>query len=252
LQQGPGAISLDACQPHPAVMRMTTACATSSAKNATPCCSVTSVSRAPPPQVGSVRGPRPVVSAEVLAMTSRNSRPRFLALSAGSGSSLPSSAWPSSLSPVRFLPRLASGARWQHQSAPSLAAVAHAQKALPLAVALRVLRLSPARFHAWASPARDCPLDDRPSCPHTSPSQLTAKEISDMRDMVISDDYRHMTIRALALHAQRTGKVFASPSTWSRLARERGWLSSTTPPLPGQTQGRHSRAQTKTPIGTST
>jgi transposase InsO family protein len=45
-----------------------------------------------------------------------------------------------------------------------------------------------------------------------------------MRDMVISDDYRHMTIRSLALHAQRTGKVFASPSTWSRLARERGWL----------------------------
>ena len=45
-----------------------------------------------------------------------------------------------------------------------------------------------------------------------------------MRDMVISDDYRHMTIRALALHAQRTGKVFASPSTWSRLSRERGWL----------------------------
>ncbi len=45
-----------------------------------------------------------------------------------------------------------------------------------------------------------------------------------MRDMVISDDYRHMTIRGLALHAQRTGKVFASPSTWSRLAYERGWL----------------------------
>jgi hypothetical protein len=43
-------------------------------------------------------------------------------------------------------------------------------------------------------------------------------------DFVVSEDYPHMTIRALALHAQRTGKVFASPSTWSRLARERGWL----------------------------
>jgi hypothetical protein len=45
-----------------------------------------------------------------------------------------------------------------------------------------------------------------------------------MREMVISEDYRHMTIRALALHAQRSGKVFASPSTQARLARERGWL----------------------------
>jgi hypothetical protein len=33
-----------------------------------------------------------------------------------------------------------------------------------------------------------------------------------MRDMVVSEDYRHMTIRSLALHAQRSGKVFASPS----------------------------------------
>jgi len=55
-----------------------------------------------------------------------------------------------------------------------------------------------------------------------------------MRDMVISDDYRHMTIRSLALHAQRTGKVFASPSTWSRLARERGWLRPRRGLLPGQ------------------
>jgi putative transposase len=53
---------------------------------------------------------------------------------------------------------------------------------------------------------------------------VTAKEISDMREMVVSEDHRHMTIRALALHAQRTGKVFVSPSTWARLARERGWL----------------------------
>jgi transposase InsO family protein len=42
--------------------------------------------------------------------------------------------------------------------------------------------------------------------------------------MVVSEDYRHMTIRSLALHAQRTRKVFASPSTWARIARQRGWL----------------------------
>jgi len=32
-----------------------------------------------------------------------------------------------------------------------------------------------------------------------------------------------MSLRALALHAQRTGKVLASPSTWYRLVRNAGW-----------------------------
>jgi putative transposase len=170
------------------------------------------------------RGPRPVVSAEILAMDQQELQAEILALQRR----------------VRFLLgiiRLAfllvrlSGFCLDSLRVPDgntkrsiLAAVAHAQKALPLAVALRVLRLSPSRFHAWGNPAQDCPLDDHSSCPRTSPSQLTGKEISDMRDMVVSEDYRHMTIRSLALHAQRSGKVFASPSTWARHAREGGWL----------------------------
>jgi len=32
-----------------------------------------------------------------------------------------------------------------------------------------------------------------------------------------------MSLRALALHAQRIGKILASPSTWYRLVREAGW-----------------------------
>ena len=92
LPQGPGAINLAACQPHPAVVLMTTAFATSSARNATPCSSVTSVSRAPPPQVGSVAAPVPSSPPRSLPWTSRNSRPRSSPSSAGSGSSLPS--WP--------------------------------------------------------------------------------------------------------------------------------------------------------------
>jgi putative transposase len=44
-----------------------------------------------------------------------------------------------------------------------------------------------------------------------------------MRRMVESDDHRHMSLRALALHAQRIGKVLASPSTWYRLVRTSGW-----------------------------
>ncbi len=45
-----------------------------------------------------------------------------------------------------------------------------------------------------------------------------------MRDMVVSQDYRHMSIFSLALLAQRIGKIFLSPSTWGCLIRERGWL----------------------------
>ena len=170
------------------------------------------------------RGPRPVVSAEVLALDQQELQAEILSLQRRVRFLL-------AIIRLAFLLVRLSGFCLDSLRVPDgntkrsiLAAVAHAQKALPLAVALRVLRLSPARFHDWASPARNCPLDDRSSCPRTSPSQLTAKEISDMREMVVSEDYRHMTIRALALHAQRSGKVFSSPSTWARLARERGWL----------------------------
>jgi hypothetical protein len=67
-------------------------------------------------------------------------------------------------------------------------------------------------------------IDDRPSCPHSIPTQLTAKEISTIGDMVQDSSFRHMSIRSLALHAQRIGRVFAAVSTWARLIRERGWL----------------------------
>ena len=33
-----------------------------------------------------------------------------------------------------------------------------------------------------------------------------------------------MTLRALAIHAQRIGKVFAAPATWARLALKHAWL----------------------------
>ena len=48
-----------------------------------------------------------------------------------------------------------------------LGAVEGERKILPLSAALRVLRLSPARYHAWVRGAQACTLDDRPSCPRT-------------------------------------------------------------------------------------
>jgi hypothetical protein len=87
----------DACPPRPAVRRMTTGFTTSLAKKVTPCCSVTSVCRAPLPPAGFAAASARSSPPRSLPWTSSNSRPRSSLSSAGSSSSLPSSAWLSSL-----------------------------------------------------------------------------------------------------------------------------------------------------------
>jgi hypothetical protein len=79
---------------------------------------------------------------------------------------------------------------------------------------LRVVRLSP-RYHGW-NREEQCALDDRWSCPRSSPQQLTAAEVDVIRELVTSEDYRHVPTGTLARLAQRLGKVFASASTWYR------------------------------------
>ena len=106
-----------------------------------------------------------------------------------------------------------------------LRAITTAKPFLPLDVILRIVHLGPGRYHAWNSRASTlaCGLDDRSSCPRTSPSQLTPVEVASIKDMVLAPENRHMALRTLALYAQRIGKVFASVTTWAKLIRERGW-----------------------------
>jgi transposase InsO family protein len=104
-----------------------------------------------------------------------------------------------------------------------LRAIGRARKVLPLNTALRITRLSASCYHGWCRTEAGCDLDDQPSCPRVVATRLTAYETENMRKMVESDDHRHMSLRALALHAQRIGKVLASPSTWYRLVRTEGW-----------------------------
>jgi hypothetical protein len=94
---------------------------------------------------------------------------------------------------------------------------------MPLAAALRVLGLSAARYHDWVGRQQGCSLDGESSCPRSKPQSLTFEEVQTIGDLVQSKDYRHMSIRALALHAQRVGRVFAHPGTWAKLIRDRGW-----------------------------
>ena len=104
-----------------------------------------------------------------------------------------------------------------------LRAIERAGKVLPLNAALRIVRLSSSRYHSWCRSEAGCDLDDQSSCPRVVPTRLTPREVEAVQELVESKDHRHMSLRALALHAQRTGKVLASPSTWYRLVRTADW-----------------------------
>jgi hypothetical protein len=69
-----------------------------------------------------------------------------------------------------------------------LKAVQHARRVLPLRVVLRILRISPSRFHAWKNAENICHPSDRPSCPRRAPNQLTPEEVFTIRDMVTSSE----------------------------------------------------------------
>lgn len=103
-----------------------------------------------------------------------------------------------------------------------LRAIDRSRSALPLRAVLRLLRLSQSRYHSWKR-EDECGLDDMPSCPRSSPQQLTRAEVETIKEMVTSDEYRHVPTGTLALLAQRLGKVFASPTTWHRLVRLHKW-----------------------------
>ena len=106
-----------------------------------------------------------------------------------------------------------------------LRAVDRSKEVLSLRAALNILGLSKTRYHDWKR-EEECELEDASSCPQSRPQQLTAEEREVIRDMVTSSEYRHVPTGTLAILAQRTGKVFASPSTWHRLARKNGWRRS--------------------------
>lgn len=114
--------------------------------------------------------------------------------------------------------RLADG----NSKALLLGAIERSRLVLPLRAVLRVLRLSQSRYHSWKR-EKECSLEDMPSCPRSSPQQLTYEEVKTIKDMVTSDEYRHVPTATLAIHAQRIGRVFASQSTWFRLVRLYKW-----------------------------
>ena len=110
-----------------------------------------------------------------------------------------------------------------HARIALLRAVEHARELLPLRAVLRLAGISSSRLSSWTAAEADCLAADPASCPRRAPNQLTADEVITIHQMVTSTEYRHVPTSRLAILAQRLGKVFASPTTWARLVRERGW-----------------------------
>ncbi len=115
-----------------------------------------------------------------------------------------------------------------------LRAINRSKKAMPLTASLRLAGISASRYHSWCRTEAGCDLEDLASCPRAMPSRLTTDEVAVIESMVTSRDHRFMSVRALALHAQRVGKVFASPTTWYRLIRRRGWRRPRKRPYPAK------------------
>jgi len=105
-----------------------------------------------------------------------------------------------------------------------LGAIKIACEHLTLNECLKTIGISSARYHQWKVKERGCELEDYSSCPKYNPTRLTFDEIRKMGDLVTSEEHMHFSIRSLAIYAMRQNLVYASPTTWGRLIKSRGWI----------------------------
>ena len=103
-----------------------------------------------------------------------------------------------------------------------LGAIDRTSRVVRLARLLNWLGISSARYYDWKS-LKACGLTDISSCPKSSPGQMTPTERSQMRSMLESHDYRHLSVGAIARLAARQGTVYACSSTWYRAIQAGNW-----------------------------
>jgi hypothetical protein len=141
------------------------------------------------------RGPRPVVTAAAVAGDTDQLRVQVLRLDRRLQGLL-------AIVRLHFGLARVAGIRLSGQRLPSgeakrtlLGALARATRILRLPVTLRVVGLSPSRYHTWCRLEQTYCLDARSSCRHCSPAQLTADEVATMHQMVTAEAYRHLSCR---------------------------------------------------------
>jgi hypothetical protein len=89
---------------------------------------------------------------------------------------------------------------------------------------LNLIGLTPSRLARWQSRSGACRLEDVTSCPRSSPAQLTAREVHEIRTFVHDPRYAHVPVSRLAWLAARTGRV-CSPRLQLASAGPRGRLA---------------------------
>jgi hypothetical protein len=77
-------------------------------------------------------------------------------------------------------------------------AIVKAQEVMPLRKILHPIGLSASRFHAWKRTSNGCGLEGQSTCPKISPHQLLPEEVGTIREMVLSEEYRHVPTGILA------------------------------------------------------
>ncbi len=106
-----------------------------------------------------------------------------------------------------------------------LRSIDHASRFVRLPLLLPWIGISSARYYDWKN-AQECGLDDVSSCPKSMPGQMTSMELSEMRLMVESEDYRHLSLGSIVRLASRLGKVHACSSTSYRAIQSGNWVRS--------------------------
>jgi len=96
-----------------------------------------------------------------------------------------------------------------------LGSLDHASRFVRLPRLLQWIGISSARYYDWKN-SQECGLTDASS----------SKELSDMRLMLESEDYRHLSIGSIVRLAYRLGKVHACSSTWYRAIQSGNWVRS--------------------------
>lgn len=101
-----------------------------------------------------------------------------------------------------------------------LQAIKKGSAIIPLSKCLDIIGLSSPRFHSWKRRAKECLLEDNRGCPKNSPSRLTWKEISLIKEMVTDQKLAHYSISSLSWVGKKTQQIFASSTTWYRVVKE--------------------------------
>ena len=121
------------------------------------------------------------------------------------------------------------GFQIQYKRLPSAAAkteildaLAEAVRVIPMLSCLKVIGLSLQRYRHWLKRQVRCHLEDQPSCPRITPTRLSVLEVLSIKRLYESRELAHLSTLSLSWLAKKTGEVFASPSTWSRVIRDLG------------------------------